>query len=181
MGVRLGNILHTLGVLALALILTACATTGGGGSGPSGTGVVMSIAESEIGSRTGSIVGAIGGAVIGSVIGGQIGSGLGRTVAATTASIGGSMAGSALGSRAAADHVWDVTVRFADGIDRDILEPSVALAVRHPRRPAEQGGQLALGPPPCSFRPAPRPPRCAWSSPCRAAQSCRPAPAASRR
>lgn len=107
----------------LALSLTACATSGNqvaSTEGPSGNGVVMSIAESEVGSTTGRVVGAIGGAVIGSMLGSKIGAGSGRTAASLAASIGGSMAGGALGSRALADHYWDVSVRFSDGVDRDV-------------------------------------------------------------
>ena len=107
----------------LALSLAACATTGEQAAtapAPSGNGVVMSIAESEVGSTTGRVVGAIGGAVIGSMLGSKIGAGSGRTAASLAASIGGSMAGSALGSRALADHYWDVSVRFADGVDREM-------------------------------------------------------------
>ena len=109
-----------VGSVALVFFLGACATGGSPHGGPSGTGVVMSIAESEVGSRTGSIVGAIGGAIVGSVVGGQIGSGFGRTVASTAGSIGASMIGSSMGSRMAADREWTITVRFSDGIDRDI-------------------------------------------------------------
>ena len=54
------------------------------------------------------------------MLGSKIGAGSGRTAAALAASLGGSMAGGALGSRAFADHYWDVSVRFADGVDRDV-------------------------------------------------------------
>ena len=112
------RILSTLVALAAALVLAACA------SGPqanfSGTGVVQSIAEIQQPSQTGSVVGALGGAVVGGLLGSTIGGGTGQTVATVVGSVGGSMAGSALGSRAATDTLWDVTVRFEDGIDRTV-------------------------------------------------------------
>ena len=72
-----------VGSVALVFFLGACATGGSPHGGPSGTGVVMSIAESEVGSRAGSIVGAIGGANVGPVVGGQNGRRLGRPGAPT--------------------------------------------------------------------------------------------------
>lgn len=102
--------------LALALLLVAgCATTP---SAPSGTGTVVSIRETQETSTGASIVGAVGGALIGGLIGSQFGGGSGQTIATAVGSIGGSMAGSAVANHAGAEPVWDIVVRFDDGIER---------------------------------------------------------------
>lgn len=101
----------------LMLLLAACASTP---AGVSGSGVVQSISESTEASQTGSIVGAIGGAVLGGWLGSNIGGGVGQTVATAAGSVAGGMAGSAVGSQADVKTVWDVRVRFEDGIDRTV-------------------------------------------------------------
>jgi outer membrane lipoprotein SlyB len=113
------RVLKSLWLAAAALLLAAgCATTPG--AGVSGTGQVVSIQESQQASTGASVVGAIGGAVLGGLLGSQIGGGSGQTIATAVGSIGGSMAGSAIANHAGAETVWDVTVRFDDGIDRTI-------------------------------------------------------------
>lgn len=102
----------------MTLLLAACAGTPG--AGVSGTGVVQSISESTEASQTGAVVGAIGGAVLGGWLGSNIGGGVGQTVATAAGSVAGGMAGSAVGSQADVKTVWDVRVRFDDGIDRTV-------------------------------------------------------------
>ena len=102
----------------LALLLAACASAPG--AGVSGTGVVQSISETTEASQTGSVVGAIGGAVLGGWLGSNVGGGVGQTVATAAGSVAGGMAGSAIGSQADVKTVWDVRVRFDDGIDRTV-------------------------------------------------------------
>lgn len=87
---------------------------------PSGRGVVQSIQETQQSSTTANVVGAIGGAVVGGLLGSTIGGGTGQTIATAVGSIGGSMAGSAVASKAAAEMVWVVNIRFDDGIDRAV-------------------------------------------------------------
>lgn len=110
--------------------------------GPSGTGVVMSIAESEVGSRTGSIVGAIGGAIVGSVVGGQIGSGFGRTVASTARQYRRVDDRQQHGIADGGGPKWTITVRFSDGIDRDIRSKTPPEV-----RPGRQGQRGQWGDP----------------------------------
>ncbi|MCU0896277.1 MAG: glycine zipper 2TM domain-containing protein [Burkholderiales bacterium] len=112
------RILSTLAALLAALALAACAS--GPQANVSGTGTVQSIAEIQQPSQTGSWVGAIGGALVGGWLGSNVGGGTGQTVATVVGSMGGSVAGSAVGSKAATNTVWDVTVRFDDGIDRTV-------------------------------------------------------------
>jgi outer membrane lipoprotein SlyB len=102
----------------LALLLAACASPPG--AGVSGTGVVQSISETTEASQTGSVVGAIGGAVLGGWLRSNVGGGVGQTVATAAGSVAGGMAGSAIGSQADVKTVWDVRVRFDDGIDRAV-------------------------------------------------------------
>jgi outer membrane lipoprotein SlyB len=106
-------------LLACVLVLGGCASVPPG-AGVAGNGVVQSIAESTQGSTAGNVVGAVGGAVLGGWLGSGIGGGTGQTIATTVGAVGGGMAGSALGSKATEHAVWDVVVRFEDGIDRTI-------------------------------------------------------------
>ena len=86
----------------------------------SGTGVVQSIAEGTEANQTTQVVGAIGGAVLGGWLGSNIGGGAGQTIATAAGSVAGGMAGSAIASNADSKTVWDVRVRFEDGIDRTV-------------------------------------------------------------
>jgi outer membrane lipoprotein SlyB len=104
--------------LAALLAVAGCATTPE--SGVSGTGQVVSIQESTQTSTGAQVVGTLGGAVLGALLGSQIGGGSGQVIAGTVGSVGGAMAGSAIANHAGQEMVWDVTVRFDDGIDRVI-------------------------------------------------------------
>lgn len=122
-----------MATLALALgLLGACATTAPG-AGLSGTGTVVSIQETMQGSQAGSVAGAIGGALLGAALGSQIGGGSGSTIAATVGGVGGSMLGSSAGAKAGEQMVWQVMVRFDDGIDR-----TVTVAERPTYRPGDK-------------------------------------------
>ena len=114
----IGRLVRGIALLSIVLV-TGCASVAPAPS-VSGNGTVLGIAERTQGSEAGGIVGAIGGAVLGSVIGGQFGGGFGQTVAATAGAVGGSMVGGSVGSRAGQKLVWDVTIRFEDGIDRTL-------------------------------------------------------------
>ncbi len=105
-----------LALVAPLLLVAGCVTTPE--PPPSGDGTVVSIVESQQTSAGAQVAGTVGGAIVGALIGSQFGGGSGQTVASIIGSVGGSMAGSAIANRAGAETVWDVTVRFADGIDR---------------------------------------------------------------
>ena len=105
--------------LAVILLAAGCATTPEKAP-PSGDGTVVSIQESQQTSTGAAVVGSVGGAIAGALLGSTIGGGSGQTIATVLGSVGGSMAGSAIANRAGAETVWDVTVRFADGIDRTV-------------------------------------------------------------
>jgi len=110
--------IRSLLVAALAplLVLAGCATT----SEPprSGEATVVAITEGEQTSTGAAVAGSVGGAIVGAIIGSQFGGGSGQTVASIIGSVGGSMAGSAIANSAGRETVWDVRVRFPDGIDR---------------------------------------------------------------
>jgi outer membrane lipoprotein SlyB len=118
--VPFARLLRAFLALLAALAITGCAGTGSGKPSLNGTGTIVAIHESQQSSTAGSVAGAIGGAVLGSWLGSYIGGGVGRSVAMTAAGVGGSMAGSAAGARVAASNVYDITIRFDDGIDRTI-------------------------------------------------------------
>ena len=127
-------------VLIAVTLLSGCASVGGP-AGPSGDGTVVRIAERTEASGAGRAVGAVGGAVVGSILGGQFGGGFGRTVAATTGAVGGSIAGSSLGGRVGQHLVWDLTIRFEDGIERT-LTVKERPAVRSGDRVSVREGQV---------------------------------------
>lgn len=110
--------MRTLALAAVLFLVAGCATTPG--ADVSGTGSVVSILEAKQTSTGAQVVGTLGGAVIGALVGSQIGGGSGQIIAGTVGSVGGSMAGSAIANHAGQETVWDVTVRFDDGIDRVI-------------------------------------------------------------
>jgi outer membrane lipoprotein SlyB len=103
---------------ALVFVVAGCATTPG--ADVAGTGQVMSIRETQQTSSGAQVVGTLGGAIAGALLGSQIGGGSGQIIAGTVGSVGGAMAGSAIANHAGAETVWDITVRFDDGIDRTI-------------------------------------------------------------
>jgi outer membrane lipoprotein SlyB len=102
----------------MAVTVVGCAAPPG--AGVSGTGVVQSISESTEANQTTQVVGAIGGAVLGGWLGSNIGGGAGQTIATAAGSVAGGMAGSAVAGQADTRTVWDVRVRFEDGIDRTV-------------------------------------------------------------
>jgi outer membrane lipoprotein SlyB len=82
--------------------------------------VVQSISEGTEANQATQVVGAIGGAVLGGWLGSNIGGGAGQTIATAAGSVAGGMAGRAIASNADTKTVWDVRVRFEDGIDRTV-------------------------------------------------------------
>lgn len=107
-------------VVALAVSLAGLAGCASAPQAPAftGTGVVLAIAEHQAADATTGMVGAIGGALVGGWLGSQVGGGSGQVIAATTGSVIGSVAGGSAASKASAKTVWQVSVRFEDGIDR---------------------------------------------------------------
>jgi outer membrane lipoprotein SlyB len=85
-----------------------------------GTGVVVAIGESQQADATSGMVGAIGGAVVGGWLGSKVGGGSGQVIATTAGSVAGSMAGGSIAAKSSAKTVWRVSVRFEDGIDRQL-------------------------------------------------------------
>lgn len=110
------RILQRLAAIFTALALAACATT----APPmiNGTGIVNGIAETRQASTASGIAGSIAGALIGAGLGSLVGGGTGRTIATGVGAAIGSSAGGIAGSQADAITVWDVSIRFDDGIDR---------------------------------------------------------------
>jgi outer membrane lipoprotein SlyB len=111
------KVIHSMALVA-SLLLAACASPPG--ASVSGTGVVQSIAEGTEANQATQVVGAVGGAVLGGWLGSNIGGGAGQTIATAAGSVAGGMAGSAIASNADTKTVWDVRVRFEDGIDRTV-------------------------------------------------------------
>jgi len=108
---------RTFVTLAAALALTACATTQPGAN-ISGIGTVGAISERSQPSTAGGIAGSVGGALAGGLVGSLIGSGSGRVIATGVGASVGAAVGGQAGAQADAQLVWDVTIRFDDGIDR---------------------------------------------------------------
>jgi outer membrane lipoprotein SlyB len=113
----MGRILNRLTALVVALSLAACAAAPPGAQ-LSGTGVVNAIAETREASRSAGIAGSIGGALVGAGLGSLVGGGTGRTIATGVGAVVGGSAGGAAAGQAEAATVWDVSIRFDDGIDR---------------------------------------------------------------
>jgi outer membrane lipoprotein SlyB len=86
-----------------------------------GTGVVQTIVETSQASGGSTAVGAIGGALVGGWLGSQVGGGTGQTIATAAGGVAGSMAGASVAAKSSAKPVWRVTVRFEDGINRDVV------------------------------------------------------------
>lgn len=110
------RILKRLAAVLAAFALAACATT----APPmiNGNGVVNGISETRQASAAGGIAGSIAGALIGAGLGSLVGGGSGQTIATGVGAVVGSSAGGMAGSKADAITVWDVSIRFDDGIDR---------------------------------------------------------------
>ncbi|MCX7891721.1 MAG: glycine zipper 2TM domain-containing protein [Burkholderiales bacterium] len=107
-------------LLALAAVLGLGACAAGPQANITGNGTVVAIHEVQQASTGGQVVGALGGALLGGWLGSNIGGGTGQTIATTVGAVGGAAAGSAVASNVAKTTVWDVTVRFEDGIDRTV-------------------------------------------------------------
>jgi outer membrane lipoprotein SlyB len=108
-----------LAALLGALALAACASAPPG-AGLNGTGVVQSISETQKAGSGSGLAGSIGGAVVGGALGSLVGGGTGRTIATGVGAVVGGTAGGAAGAQAGATTVWNVSIRFDDGIDRVI-------------------------------------------------------------
>jgi outer membrane lipoprotein SlyB len=110
----------TPGLACLLALLVGCASAP---PAPNivGTGVVQTIVETQQASGGSTAVGAIGGALIGGWLGSQVGGGTGQTIATAAGGVAGSMAGGSVAAKASAKPVWRVTVRFEDGINRDVV------------------------------------------------------------
>ena len=109
-----------MAVLALACLLGGLSGCASAPQAPAltGTGVVLAIAEREAADPASSMAGSIGGALVGGWLGSQVGGGSGQVIAATAGSVIGSVAGGSAASQASARLVWQVSIRFEDGIDR---------------------------------------------------------------
>lgn len=107
-------------LLATALSLAGLTGCAGAPQAPAitGTGLVLVIAERQQADASAGMAGAIGGALLGGLLGSQVGGGTGQVIAATTGSVIGSAAGGSMASKASTKLVWQVSVRFEDGIDR---------------------------------------------------------------
>ena len=114
----MSSLRHFLIAFAAALALAGCASTGG----PTfaGSGVVESIQELQVPNQGAQIVGAVGGALLGAWAGSAFGGGTGQTIATAAGGVGGSMAGSAVAGRSSMQTVYDVRIRFEDGITRTV-------------------------------------------------------------
>jgi outer membrane lipoprotein SlyB len=104
-------------LLTAALCMAACAVAPP--SGPTGVGQVVAINESRQVDATTSAVNQVGGALIGAAVGSLFGGGRGRTVMTGVGAAAGTVAGAAA-SQQAAPLVWDIVIRFEDGIDRTL-------------------------------------------------------------
>jgi outer membrane lipoprotein SlyB len=113
------SLVRALG-LSLGLVLAGLSGCASAPQAPAftGTGVVVSIGESQQADSTKGMVGAIGGALVGGWLGSQVGGGTGQVIATAAGSIAGSMAGGSMAAKGSAQTVWRVSVRFEDGIDR---------------------------------------------------------------
>jgi len=106
--------------LAMAVSLAGLSGCASAPQAPALTGTGVVITESQQADATAGMAGAIGGALVGGLLGSQVGGGTGQVIAATTGSVIGSVAGGSAASKASSKLVWQVSVRFADGIDRSI-------------------------------------------------------------
>jgi hypothetical protein len=102
-----------------ALLLAACA-----GPSPqasiSGAGRVNAIQESQQVSQGKSAGASIGGALVGGAIGSLFGGGSGKTIMTAVGATAGGVAANSAVSNSGSNTVWDVSIRFEDGIDRVI-------------------------------------------------------------
>ncbi len=103
--------------LLTALALAACASTQPGAT-LTGQGTVVGISESQQASAGAGAAGSIGGALVGGALGSLVGGGTGQTIATGVGAVAGGVAGNQVASNVGARPVWDVSIRFEDGIDR---------------------------------------------------------------
>lgn len=103
--------------LIAALLLAACA-----GPSPqasiSGVGRINAIQESQQVSQGKSAGASIGGALVGGAIGSLFGGGSGKTIMTAVGATAGGVAANSAVSNHGSTTVWDVSIRFEDGIDR---------------------------------------------------------------
>jgi len=105
-------------LLVAALSMTACAVTPPG-AGLTGTGQVLAIQESRHVDPTTSAATQVGGALMGAAIGSLFGGGRGRSIMTGVGAAAGTVAGASAAQQNAA-MVWDIVIRFDDGIDRTL-------------------------------------------------------------
>jgi outer membrane lipoprotein SlyB len=105
-------------LLAAALSMTACAVTPPG-AGLTGVGQVLAINESRQVDATTSAANQVGGALLGAAVGSLFGGGRGRAVMTGVGAAAGTVAGAAAAQQGA-PLVWDIVIRFEDGIDRTL-------------------------------------------------------------
>jgi len=115
--ITLSRLLTRLSALCAVLILAACASGGQHTPAITGTGVVNAINETTETSAGKSTMTSVLGSVIGGALGSQIGGGTGQVIATSVGAAAGSVAGANMAQRGAAT-VWDVSIRFDDGISR---------------------------------------------------------------
>ena len=106
-----------LAALCAVMVLAACASSGPQTPAISGTGVVSSIGETTETSAGKSAMTSVVGSLVGGALGSTIGGGTGPVIATTVGATAGAVAGSNVAQRSAAT-VWDVSIRFDDGINR---------------------------------------------------------------
>jgi outer membrane lipoprotein SlyB len=100
-----------------ALLLAACASPSPQVS-INGAGRVNAIQESQQVSQGKSAGASIGGALVGGAIGSLFGGGSGKTIMTAVGATAGGVAANSAVSNHGASTVWDVSIRFEDGIDR---------------------------------------------------------------
>jgi len=105
-------------LLVAALSMTACAVAPPG-AGLTGTGQVLAIQESRHVDATASAASQMGGALMGGAIGSLFGGGRGRGIMTGVGAAAGTIAG-ASAAQQNATLVWDIVIRFDDGIDRTL-------------------------------------------------------------
>ena len=109
--------LSRLTALFAVVILTACASSGPQTPAISGTGVVSSISETVETSAGKTTMSSVLGSLVGGALGSTIGGGTGQVIATSVGATAGSIAGANMAQRSGTQ-VWDVSIRFDDGINR---------------------------------------------------------------